>query len=80
MLLRATHINSAMSLTAPAVTVALHNAGYFEDSVKTATFRGMTPSGSFVYDCTYFDTDMQQDEDAIVYVHFTSNLVMNASY
>lgn len=80
MLLKQVHINSAMSLSPNGVTLALHNGGYIEDLVKTATFGGMTTSGSFVYYCTYFDTDTREDEDCIVYVKFTERGVMRADY
>ena len=56
MLLQPVHINAAMSLDAAGVTFALQNNDLLEDSVKTASFAGMTTHGSFVYNCTYFDT------------------------
>jgi hypothetical protein len=80
MLLRTTHINSVMSLSANGVTLALHNAGYIEDVIKTASFSGMTVSGSFVYICTFFDVETRKDEDATVFVFFTDTGVMHASY
>jgi hypothetical protein len=72
MLLQATHIHAAMTLDAAGVTFALHNNGYPEDSVKSAVYTGMTANGSFVYNCTYFDTNTGKDEDCMVYVHYTN--------
>jgi hypothetical protein len=80
MLLQTTHINAAMSLDAAGVTFALHNNDYPEDSVKTAVYAGMTANGSFVYHCTYFDTDTGKDEDCIVYVHYTNLYKLVADY
>lgn len=80
MLLQATHIHAAMNLDAVGVTFALHNNDYPEDSVKSASYAGMTANGSFVYHCTYFDTDTQKDEDCIVYVHYTNLYKLVADY
>ena len=80
MLLQKTHIHSAMNLGANGITLALHNAGYAEDCVKTAEFVGLTVGGSFVYNCTYFDTDSGVDEDCMVFVYYTNTGVMQAGY
>jgi hypothetical protein len=80
MLLQATHIHAASNLDASGVTFALHNNDYTEDSVKTATFAGMTTNGSFVYNCTYFDTDTGKDDDCMVYVHYTNLFKLVADY
>jgi len=80
MLLKKEHINSAMSLDAAGVTFALRNNEYFDDSVKTATFGGMTESGSFVYFCTFYDESTGVDEDCIVYVRYTSLGKLVADY
>jgi hypothetical protein len=80
MLLQETHINAAMKLDAAGVTFALHNNDYPEDSVKTASYAGMTANGSFVYHCTYFDTDTGKDENCIVYVHYTNLYKLVADY
>lgn len=80
MLLKKEHINTVMNLTAETVTLALHNTGYPEDSVKTAVFGGMTPYGSFVYYCTYADRDTKEDEDCVLYVRYNDRGVMLAEY
>ena len=80
MLLQKTHINAAMSLDAAGVTFALHNNDYPDDSVKTASYAGMTANGSFVYHCTYFDEDTGKDEDCMVYVHYTYIGILVADY
>ena len=80
MLLQQTHISAAMSLDAAGVTFALHNNDYPEDSVKTATYMGMTANGSFVYDCTYYDENFNHDEDCIVYVHYNALCKLVADY
>ena len=80
MLLKKEHINSAMSLDAAGVTFALHNNDFPDDSVKTAQFSGMTTNGSFVYHCTYFDTDTGTDEDCMVYVYYTKLFKLVADY
>lgn len=80
MLLQKTHLHTVMNLDANGVTLALHNAGFPEDSVKTATFAGMTSGGTFIYNCTYFDTDTKTDEDCRVHVYFTNKGVMHADY
>lgn len=80
MLLKKEHINSAMSLDVAGVTRALNNNGYPEASVKTAVFAGMSETGTFVYHCTYFDTDTQKDEDCSVYVNYTNLYKLVADY
>lgn len=80
MLLQQTHINAAMSLDAAGVTFALHNNDYPDDSVKTASFAGMTANGSFVYNCTYADDDTGKDEDCRVYVYYTKLFKLVADY
>ena len=80
MLLQQTHINAAMSLDAAGVTFALHNNDYPDDSVKTAAYAGMTANGSFVYHCTYFDSDTDKDEDCMVYVHYNNLCKLVADY
>ena len=79
MLLHPVHINAAMSLDATGVTFALKNND-MDDTVKTASFAGMTTNGSFVYHCTYFDTDTGEDEDCIVYVYYTKMFKLVADY
>ena len=80
MLLKKEHINSAMSLDAVGVSFAVRNKGYTDDSVKTAVFGGMTTSGSFVYYCTYADSDTGKDEDCIIYVRYTERGVLTGEY
>lgn len=80
MLLQPTHIRAAMALDAAGVTFALRNNDYPDDSVKTATYKGMTANGSFVYDCTYFDADTGKDDDCIVYVHYNNLCKLVADY
>lgn len=80
MLLQITHIHAAMNLDAAGITFALHNNDYPEDSVKSASYLGMTANGSFVYDCKFFDTDMGKDEDCIVYVHYNQMCKLVADY
>ena len=80
MLLQQTHINAAMSLDAAGVTFALHNNDYPEDSVKTATYAGMTENGSFVYHCTFFNDDTCVDEDCSVFVYYTNLCKLVADY
>jgi hypothetical protein len=79
MLLQLTHINAAMSLDAAGVTFALKNND-MDDSVKTASYAGMTANGSFVYHCTFFDTDTCQDEYCMVYVYYTNMYRLVADY
>lgn len=79
MLLKKEHINSAMNLDAAGVTFALKNND-LDDTVKTASYKGMTANGSFVYDCTYFDEDTGKDEDCFVYVHYTNLFKLVADY
>jgi hypothetical protein len=80
MLLKKEHINSAMSLDAAGVSFALRNNDYPDDKVKTATFGGMTEMGSFVYHCTYADSDTCKDEDCIVYVRYNKLCKLVAEY
>jgi hypothetical protein len=80
MLLQPVHINTAMSLGANGVTLALHTNGYVEDVVSAASFAGMTANGCFVYHCTYFDTDTRKNEDCMVYVHYNNRNVLVAEY
>ena len=79
MLLQKTHINAAMSLDAAGVTFALKNND-LDDTVKTASFAGMTQNGSFVYDCTYADDDTGKDEDCRVYIYYTKTFKLVADY
>lgn len=80
MLLQITHIHAAMNLDAAGITFALRNNDYPDDSVKTATYMGMTANGSFVYDCTYFDTDIGKDTECHVYVHYNQMCKLVADY
>ena len=80
MLLQPTHIHAAMNLDAAGITFALHNNNYPEDSVKSASYLGMTANGSFVYDCTYFDTDIGKDTECHVYVHYNQMCKLVADY
>ena len=79
MLLQQTHINAAMNLDAAGVTFALRNND-MDDTVKTASYAGMSPGGSFVYHCTYADDDTGVDEDCIVYVHYNNLCKLVADY
>ena len=79
MLLQIPHIHAAMNLDAAGVTFALKNND-LDDTVKTASYAGMTQGGSFVYHCTYFDTDTGGDEDCIVYVHYNNLCKLVADY
>lgn len=80
MLLQQTHINAAMNLSAMGVSFALRNNNYKDDSVNTATYVGMTANGSFVYACTYFDEDLDEDADCIVYVYYNNLCKLIADY
>jgi hypothetical protein len=73
-------IISAMSLDADGITAALRNNDYQDESVLTAVFTGMSSSGSFVYECTYNDTDLGTEEACTVYVRFNGVMKMVADY
>jgi len=53
----AEQLNTLTSFTAPALTRAIHLAGYKGDSFTTAKFLGMTNSGQFCYKVEYEDED-----------------------
>lgn len=80
MLLKLEHIVSATKLEPVTIDFALARNGYSDDSVKTATFAGMTTSGSFVYECTYFDKETQQDESCRIYVAYDNFGKLVADY
>lgn len=71
---------TAMSLDADAVTAALRNNDYPDESVLTAEFAGLTRNGSFTYTCTYRDEDLGTEEDCIVYVTYTKQMQLVADY
>ena len=79
MLLQPVHINAAMSLDAAGVTFALKNND-MDDTVKTASYVGMTANGSFVYHCTFFNDDTCVDEDCSVFVYYTNLCKLVADY
>lgn len=81
MILNARYVTTLMTLTAQDITAALERNEYHGDSVKTAAFAGLnTRSGSFVYNCTYHDTETEKDEDCQVYIHFNNLMQLVAEY
>jgi hypothetical protein len=53
----ADQLNTLSSFTAPALTRAIHIAGYKGDSFTTAKFLGMTNGNQFCYKVEYEDED-----------------------
>lgn len=66
------------AFTAPALTRAIRDAGYKEDTFTSAEFVGMTNGGQFCYRVTYWDNIEGSEQLSKVFLNYdpTANRVI----
>jgi len=71
-------LKTLTSFTAPALTRAIRDAGYKEDTFTSARFVGITNGGQFCYRITYWDNIEGSEQDSKVFLNYdpTANQVI----
>lgn len=80
MLLELENIKYATELSVAAIELAFARNGYPDEKFVTADFIGMTPTGSFVYQCTYPDMDTGGSCNARTYLNYNKDGILVGDY